>query len=281
MRRVRLLVVEGNTADVRRSVRDATGLTPGEAYAAVLRNLAPGSAIDLCSPADAAATLPAPLDGYDGLAVTGSALNIWKAEPESLRQIELIRTAFETGVPMFGSCWGLQLGVVAAGGEVRPNPRGREVGVARGITLSQAGRGHPLHAGRSGSFDAPAIHGDEVVRLPEGATVTASNAVSAVQAAEIRCGRGVFWGVQFHPEYDFGDVAAVLRSYGSTLVDEGTFANRADLDRYITDLTALGEDADQTEVASRLGFGTDLVDVTNRRREIINWLTHQVGVPQA
>lgn len=281
MRRLHLLVVEGNTAEVRRLARESAGVTPGEAYAAVIRTLAPGSTVDLCCPADAGAALPAPLDGYDGLVITGSALNIWKAEPEALRQIELIRTAFDTGVPMFGSCWGLQLGAVAAGGEVARNPRGREVGVARGIALTQAGRGHPLHAGRRAIFDAPAIHADEVVRLPEGSTVTASNAMSAVQAAEIRCGRGTLWGVQFHPEFGLGDLASILRGIGQSLLEEGLFASRADLDRYVADLVAVDEDVGRTEVASRLAFGADLLDVADRRREIANWLAHQAGLRRA
>ena len=36
-------------------------------------------------------------------------------------------------------------------------------------------------------------------------------------------GRGTFWGVQYHPEYDFIDIAAVAERYGQTLVTEGMF----------------------------------------------------------
>ena len=44
--------------------------------------------------------------------------------------------------------------------------------------------------------------------------------MSEVQAAEIWLGRGVFWGVQYHPEYGLHDVAAVIRRYGQTLLAE-------------------------------------------------------------
>ena len=44
--------------------------------------------------------------------------------------------------------------------------------------------------------------------LPPGATLLATNAVTAVQAAEIRSGRGTFWGVQYHPEISLAEVAA-------------------------------------------------------------------------
>src|SRR6266403_1796200 len=57
-------------------------------------------------------------------------------------------------VPSFGSCWAAQMAVVAAGGMVRANPRGREMGIARKIALTPEGRGHPLYAGKGAVFDA-------------------------------------------------------------------------------------------------------------------------------
>ncbi len=279
MRTARLLILEGNTAEARRSMREASGVTPSEGYAAVLQALAAGLTVDVCTPADAGAVLPAPLDSYDGLVITGSTLTLWKREPESLRQVDLVRAAYAAGLPVFGSCWGLQLGTVAAGGEVARNPRGRELGFARRIALTEAGRAHPLHAGREAVFDAPAMHGDEVVRLPEGATVTATNAMSAVQAVEIGVGRSTFWGVQFHPEFGFRDVAVILRGYGQSMVDDGFVANLDELDRYTADLAALEGDADRRDLAWRYGIGAELLVAARRRREIGNWLTHQVGLP--
>jgi GMP synthase (glutamine-hydrolysing) len=60
----------------------------------------------------------------------------------------------------------LQLATVAAGGEVAPNLRGREVAFARKIILTEACRSHAMHHRRAAGFDAPAIHGDVVTRLP-------------------------------------------------------------------------------------------------------------------
>jgi GMP synthase (glutamine-hydrolysing) len=179
---------------------------------------------------------------------------------------------FARGVPMFGSCWGLQLAAVAAGGDVQLNPNGREVGFARKIALTEAGRAHPMHAGRAVMFDAPAIHSDTVTRLPQGATVTAGNDISDVQAAEIRFGRGVFWGVQYHPEYRLHDVAAVIRRYGQTLVTAGFFADQADLDRYVADLSTLDADHQRRDIAWRLGLGNDIVDERVRWTELLNWI---------
>src|SRR5690606_20225976 len=193
----RLLVLEGNSARARAKQAEFLGRSYSEGYSDVLRQIAPDAVVDICYPADEGANLPdgEGLSGYDGVAITGSALNLYEEKPEAVRQVDLVRTVFETGVPVFGSCWGLQVAAVAAGGTVVRSKNGREIGLARKVTLTDAGRGHALHEGKGIVFDAPAVHTDEVGRKPEGMTVTATNAFSEVQAAEIRAGKSVFWGV--------------------------------------------------------------------------------------
>src|SRR6516165_8666700 len=86
------------------------------------------------------------LGDFDGLMFSGSPLHIYDRTPEVTRQIDFARTAFTAGVPIWGSCWGVQLATVALGGTVRRNPQGRELGVARAIASTAAGRSHPLLA---------------------------------------------------------------------------------------------------------------------------------------
>jgi len=273
---LRLLVVEGNTPAGRRRIAESAGATPAESYAAVLRTIAPDAIVEICTPADGEGTTPEPLDSYDGVAITGSSLNIYQREIESLRQIDFVREVFARGIPMFGSCWGLQLATVAAGGEVGLNPAGKEVAFARKITLTPAGRDHPMHAKRDAMFDAPAIHSDIVTRLPQGSIVTARNAMSEIQAAEIRLGRGVFWGVQYHPEYGLHDVAAVIRRYGQVLVTEGFFADIGELDRYAADLSVLAANQQRRDIAWRLGLGDDIMQQSVRQTELSNWIASLV-----
>ncbi|CCD95945.1 putative Glutamine amidotransferase, class-I [Bradyrhizobium sp. ORS 375] len=269
---LKLLVLEGNSLAGRRRWAEVAGQSPSESYADVLRALAPDAEVDIATPADAGAALPQPIEAYQGIVITGSALNIYQREPEALRQIELVRAIFAQGVPMFGSCWGLQLATVAAGGEVSLNPAGREVGFARKVVLTEAGRGHPLHAARNEVFDAPAIHSDIVTRLPSDTTVTARNAMSEVQAAEIRSGRGRFWGVQYHPEFSLQDVAWVIRRLGQPLLEEGFFADMAELERYATDLAALHHDRARRDLVWRLGLDQDVTNDALRQAEISNWI---------
>jgi GMP synthase (glutamine-hydrolysing) len=273
---LRLLVIEGNTPAGRRRIAESAGATPAESYAAVLRAIAADAIVEICAPADGDGSTPQSLDSYDGVAITGSSLNIYQREIGSLRQIDFVREVFARGIPMFGSCWGLQLATVAAGGEVGLNSAGREVAFARKIILTPAGREHPMHATRDAMFDAPAIHSDIVTRLPQDSIVTARNAMSEVQAAEIRLGRGVFWGVQYHPEYGLHDIAAVIRRYGQILVTEGFFADIAELERYAADLSTLAANQQRRDIAWRLGFGDDIMKESVRQTELSNWIASLV-----
>jgi GMP synthase (glutamine-hydrolysing) len=87
--------------------------------------------------------------------------------------------------------------VVALGGSVRRNPRGRELPIARAITTTQAGRAHSLFGSRPAVFDALCSHLDEIETLPPNAQVLAANELSAIQAiAAQTAGRGSFHGTQ-------------------------------------------------------------------------------------
>lgn len=272
----RLLVMEGNTAEARAKQVEAGGMALSDGYADLLRRLAPGAVVDICYPADPGANLPiGGLEGYDGVAITGSALNVYDGGPAIERQIELTRAVLAAKTPLFGSCWGLQLITVAAGGVVRPNPKGREIGIGRRIALTAAGRGHAMFAGKAATFDAITVHLDEVETLAPGTTVLATNAVSGVQAAELRLGGAVAWGVQYHPEFSLHDIAVVIRRYGSRLLSEGFFADSAARDAYTADLESLGRGGDKT-IAWRYGIDDTVLSEGVRTAEIANWITHQM-----
>ena len=205
----KFLVIDGYRKTGREELA-AGGCTPaGELYAQMLNKYHPDSAIDIIYPADPGVTLPPGCDlpSYDGIAWTGSSLTIYHDEPAVTAQIELAKATFAAGVPSFGSCWAAQVGVVAAGGLCAANPRGREMGIARKVTLTPEGRGHPLYMGKSSVFDAFISHEDEITHLPSGAIKLASNAFSNVQAVSITHKQGIMWAVQYHPEYDLHELA--------------------------------------------------------------------------
>ena len=109
----RLLVVEGNTAEGRARHVAVGGRAASDGYADLLRKLCPGARVDVCFPADMGANLPdrGGIEGYDGVAITGSALNIYDLGPAIMRQVELARAVFDAGVPFVAS--GIALWAIA------------------------------------------------------------------------------------------------------------------------------------------------------------------------
>jgi GMP synthase (glutamine-hydrolysing) len=276
---LRFLIVDGNPADRRDVHLRGFGKTPGTAYGDTLMDLSPqGSTYDICLPADAGANLPqgAGLADYDGIALTGSSLHLWNREAAVLRQIELAREAFLSRTAFFGSCWGVQMACVAAGGDVQKNPLGREIGFARNIAPTEAGRAHPLLAGRPGAYDAPAIHLDIITMPSADTTVLAANTLTPVQAAEIRHEGGVFWGIQYHPEFSLTETASILHRLAPTMATEGLVRTAAEGEAYAAELVALDADRSRQDLAWRHGLDHEVLDDRRRLTEIRNWIEHQV-----
>ena len=272
------LVAESETADQRDERRKHAGKSSGETYAATLTQLRPDAAITIVAPADDDAT---PFDSealraFDAVFITGSPLHVYDDSPEVRRQLAFMRTVFSSGTPSFGSCAGLQLAVAAAGGTVRKMPDRMEAGIARRITPTAAGRDHPLLAGRAPSWDAPAIHGDEVETLPDEATLLAGNAVTAIQAAEIRHAGGIFWGVQYHPELAPGEIAGALRRQADALVDAGLADTPYDVELRAAQLDALHDDPERRSILWTLGIDREFAHEASRRIELSNFLNHFV-----
>ena len=247
---------------------------PANSYAACLREIAPDARIDVCFPADPGANTPdgGGLESYDGVFITGSALNLYDGGPEISRQVDLARAIFAARTPFFGSCWGLQVACAAAGGLVTRSPKGREIGVARKIAPSPEGAVHPMLRGRPAAYDAPCTHLDIVVLPDSGALTLAGNGFSPVQAAEIRYEGGVFWGVQYHPEYSLTTLAAIIARRAERLATEGLVESLESCASYCADLRALDSEPGRADIAWRIGVDEDMTDAQRRRTELRNFL---------
>ena len=277
-RRLNLLVAESEPGEARDQRRESVGRSSGETYEAVLAHIALGADIQRIKPVDTPGEIPdaAGLADFDGVFLTGSPLHLYKETPETRRVVEFMCAVFDAGVPAFGSCAGLQVATVAAGGSVRPMGERREAGFARRIFPTEAGRSHPLLRGRPPAFDAPAIHSDEVAALPEGALRFASNATTEVQAAEIRCGDGVFWGVQYHPEISLFEAAAALRRQADDLVQQGLATSVAAVEEQAQLVEALHDAPQRRDLAWRLGLDPQVTEPERRSVEIRNFIEHLV-----
>ena len=272
------LIAESETTAEREARRAHVGRSAGETYAATVRSLRPAADIIRIAPADDDAPILSAerIRAFDAVFVTGSPLHVYDDTPEVRRQLAFMRTVFDAGTPAFGSCAGLQLAVVAAGGTVRAMPTRMEAGIARRITPTEAGRDHPLLVGRAASWDAPTMHGDEVETLPGGAVLLATNTATRVQAAEIRHGNGVFWGVQYHPELSPGEIAVALRRQSDDLIDAGLAETPGDVETRAAQLDALHDAPDRRALLWALGIDGEFAHEDSRRIELTNFLDHLV-----
>lgn len=271
----RILVIDGNTKEINLKQQSFGGSATGEGYAQTLRRIAPDTACTIVQPAyDDYRREAISLHGLDGAVITGSALHVMDRMPAVENQIELVRDVFDHEIPVFGSCWGLQLACVVLGGEVRASPKGMEVGVVSDITLTDEGCVHPLFSGQSRCREVMSIHGDEVSILPKGARVLARNEHSPVQALEVIQGGKVFWGVQYHPEFGPRDMAAIFHRYRDKFLTQGIYSSPQEIDRWIDEFETMERTASNREAKgvshSRLAY------FESRTREIANWL-HWVG----
>ena len=157
---------------------------------------------------------PGVLDDADGVVLTGSGVRWAVDDPRAKPLADLAEQVFDRGLPVWGSCNGMQLAAVLLGGTVRVSPNGRETGFARSVVLTEQGQGHPMMAGRETGYSVPCTHCDEVGTLPEGELVPECIRLSGVCLCEER---RRFLGAQYHPEFSAAFVAGLVayRSDGS------------------------------------------------------------------
>ena len=100
---------------------------------------------------------------------------------------------FDTGIPVFGICYGFQAMAQALGGTVARTGLSEFGGTV--LTVVESGR---LFDGLPADLSVWMSHGDSVAQAPEGFTVTARSDGAPVAAFEDPARR--LAGVQFHPE---------------------------------------------------------------------------------
>lgn len=136
-------------------------------------------------------SLPDSFD-FDGVVVSGSRSSVYDDEEWIDATVDWVRDAIDAGLPCLGICWGHQLLAAAIGGDVAD--RGEyELGYR---SIEHTGES-ALFEGIDREFVSFESHSDEVVALPDDATVIAENDAS-IQGFEY----GHVFGVQFHPEFD-------------------------------------------------------------------------------
>ena len=152
-----------------------------------------------------------------GIVITGSAAMVSHKEDWSEYTAGWLREAVSRDVPTLGVCYGHQLLAHALGGEVGPNPNGRQIGTVETRLLPEAA--DDLLIGHlPGSFPSQATHQEVVLDIPPGAVRLATSPRDHNFA--IRFADRV-WGVQFHPEFSAPVMSEYIHYRSNALLSEG------------------------------------------------------------
>jgi GMP synthase (glutamine-hydrolysing) len=256
-----ILILESNTPQIVDRNRARGHATAADNYGRALKANAPDVQIRVAEPYRKALT-DADLEGVNGVVFTGSGV-AWSTDaPEAADLRQAGERVFNANLPTIGSCNGLQLAAVLLGGGVGPSPKGMEIGLARDVEITEAGRKHPMMQGRKDGFCVPCIHRDEVQRLPQAGVLVASNAHCPVQAMAYHANGVDFWGMQYHPEMPIKIVADSVQD------SSGIFGQAAGLS---ADLRIAETDA---AAAARLGGASHDLSEAIRTTELANWIAY-------
>ncbi len=276
---LRFLIIDGYPKRSRDELQAAGMKLAWELYANMLLQHQPQAVYDVLLPSDPGVDMPSAKDlpRYAGIIWTGCNLTIYDKDDRNVcSQIEFAKSAYEVGVPSFGSCWGIQMAAVAAGGEVAPNPKGREMGLGRKICLTPEAYNHPMFEGKPPVFEGFVSHDDMVTRIPPGGTLLAGNGFAPVQALAVAHKNGTFWATQYHPEYDLHEMARLIVARKKKLVAAGFFRGHEDLADLVDRMEALAREPSRKDLRWQLAIDDDVLCDSIRQCEFVNWLNKLV-----
>lgn len=160
--------------------------------------------------------LPPDLDDVDGLVSLGGPMNVDEENqyPWMAGEMDLIRQAHETKLPVVGICLGAQLIAKALGGEVAAMQT-PETGYGP-VKLAFPGTIDPIMSGIPWTSPQFHLHGQEITKLPGGATPLAASKATKNQAFKVGLTTYAF---QYHFEWTREQIEAVL-DQGSELLQK-------------------------------------------------------------
>ena len=232
----KILIVEGNTAEENRSFTEAGIKTHTESLRESLKYISKDLIIDVVNPSSDKNiyNFNDKLHTFNGLIWGGSSLNIYNDTPEIKKQIEFMKNCQNKVKNILGICWGMQVAVTAAGGQVK-KANTSHVGIAKEIEINEYGLKHPLYKDKEKKFNSPAFNYDEVVKIPENGICLASNKINKVQSLYFQINKTRVWGLQYHPEITYEKMISLINFRRKRLIEyRKVFKNEDDLENHIS-----------------------------------------------
>ena len=199
MSNLNILIVEGNLKEENQNFSEVGIQTHTESLKDSLSNFTHNLNFDVVNPSsdENLDFVNEKLSNYNGLIWGGSSLNIYNNTPEIKRQIEFMKECQKKVRNILAICWGMQVAVTAAGGEVK-KAAGSHIGIANEITLREDGLKNLIYKDKKDKFNSPAFNFDEVVTLPKNAICLASNRINEIQGVFFSVGDTKIRGLQYH-----------------------------------------------------------------------------------
>ena len=232
----KLLIVEGNLREENQSFSEVGIQTHTQSLQDSLNHYSKDLQYDVVNPSsdDSLKTVKDKLLKYDGLVWGGSSLNIYNDTPEIRKQIEFMKECQKKVKNILAICWGMQVAVTAAGGEVK-KAEGSHIGIANEITINENGLNHPIYRNKEKKFNSPAFNFDEVKTLPQNAVCLASNKINKVQSLYFKVNETNVWGLQYHPEITYEKMISLIEFRKDRLIENRkVFNNEQDIESHIS-----------------------------------------------
>ena len=259
MKNLNILICEGNTPEEGKIFQDVGIPTHTESLKESLAYYNEDLKIDVLNPClelDLKEIVPK-LKMYNGLIWGGSSLNIYNDTPEIRRQISFMKECFKNVRKILAICWGMQVAVTAAGGEVKKAVNGSHIGIANDIELTNEGLNNPLYKEKSNRFNTPAFNFDEVVTTPTDSIHLASNKINKIQGLNFKNGVSEIWGLQYHPEITYQKMINIIKFRKDALIKKRSrFKNEDEINIHISFIE------EETKISKK----------DSRMLELRNWL---------
>ena len=256
----KILIVEGNLREENESFSKGGIKTHTESLKDSISYFTNELEIDVVNPSSDKniSEMVKDLKKYDGLIWGGSSLNIYNDTIEIRRQLDFMKECQNKIKNILAICWGMQVAVTVAGGEVKKCLNGTHRGIAHNIEINENGLKHPIYKNKNKKFNTPAFNFDEVATIPSNSTLLASNKINKVMGLNFKAGVSEIWGIQYHPEITYNKMVSLIHFRKDRLLEKKAFKD----EKEINDHVKMIEDENK------------ITDKNLRMRELENWLTY-------
>jgi GMP synthase (glutamine-hydrolysing) len=178
---------------------------------------------------------------YDALFI-GGASEASVLEPDTYPFVgacqRLIKFCIARSIPVFASCFGFQLAVLALNGEIIRDKKNFEMGTLP-IYLTQESKSDPLFHDTPDGFLAVSVHQEKALSVPLGCELVARTE-ECVHVFRVK--DKPFWAFQFHPEVDKATLVSRLRIFKQRYTED---------EEHLTEVLAAARETPESNILVR------------------------------